>query len=201
MRRSVPSATMSLLRSRRRRLRDLPIMPCWALAFERRILPLAVTRKRLAAARLVFIFDMNRLAASGLSHVSRDTWGRGPGLMTEVAPPVKSVCDGVGAILGAADPGTVGTELGSPTPGSCRRFRTLTRPLGWALVGGVGLRQVSAGGKAPLEAAWCGRRAARHFRQRLREGAIRAHACAKAHPQCRAATISARSCSSARGRS
>src|SRR6187549_1982512 len=25
--------------------------------------------------------------------------------MTELAPPVKSVCDGVGAILGAADPG------------------------------------------------------------------------------------------------
>src|SRR5437868_10638309 len=53
---------MSLSRSRRRRLRLLPIMLCWAPPFGRRIRPLPVTLKRLAAARFVFILDMERAA-------------------------------------------------------------------------------------------------------------------------------------------
>src|SRR5215510_560128 len=48
--------TMSFWRSRRRRLRDFSCIPWLPPAFERRTRPDPVTRNRLAAARLVFIF-------------------------------------------------------------------------------------------------------------------------------------------------
>lgn len=46
---------MSFLRRRRRRLRDLPSMLCWAPPLGRRTRPEPVSLNRFAAARLVFI--------------------------------------------------------------------------------------------------------------------------------------------------
>jgi hypothetical protein len=51
--------------------------------------------------------------------------------MTELAPPVKSVCDGVGAILGAADPGDSQNRMQAPTgrPGARLRRRATGRQI------------------------------------------------------------------------
>src|SRR5262245_48321247 len=57
-------STMSFLRKRRQRLRFLLIIPCWSPPLERRMRPLPLTRKRLDAALLVFIFGMSSLARS-----------------------------------------------------------------------------------------------------------------------------------------
>src|SRR3954469_14873990 len=75
---SMAASTMSLSRRRRRRLRDLPIIPCCALPLGRRTRPLPVTFKRLAAARLVFIFGMGiRLReAKGLSSFAKPARGQ-----------------------------------------------------------------------------------------------------------------------------
>src|SRR5262245_50256038 len=55
MRFSNDFATMSLLRNRRRRLRDFSCIPWLPPPLERRTRPVPEIRKRLAAARLVFI--------------------------------------------------------------------------------------------------------------------------------------------------
>src|SRR5258708_18047660 len=88
---SMAESTMSLSRRRRRRLRDLPIIPCCALPLGRRTRPLPVTLKRLAAARLVFIFGMGirlreAMAAEHLRKAGTRTYrkkGPGGGLMDE----------------------------------------------------------------------------------------------------------------------
>src|SRR5580700_3945945 len=54
----IVESTMSFLRRRRRRLRDFSCIPWLPPPFGRRTRPLPVTRKRLAAAFLVFIFGM-----------------------------------------------------------------------------------------------------------------------------------------------
>src|SRR3954462_3504321 len=90
-------STMSLSRRRRRRLRDLPIIPCCALPLGRRTRPLPVTLKRLAAARLVFIFGMGiRLREAKGVELFRKAGvrtnrkkGPGGGLMDEASSLVK----------------------------------------------------------------------------------------------------------------
>ena len=58
MRLSNEASTMSLSRNRRRRLRLFPKKQCDPPAFPRRMRPVPVSLKRLAAARLVFILGM-----------------------------------------------------------------------------------------------------------------------------------------------
>lgn len=59
MRFSNAGVTIELSRDRRRRFRDLPIIPCWPPPLGRRTRPEPLTLKRLAAARLVFILGMS----------------------------------------------------------------------------------------------------------------------------------------------
>src|SRR5665213_3511033 len=54
--------TMSLLRLRRRRLRDFSCIPWFPPALERRTRPFPVTLNRFEAALFVFIFGMTALA-------------------------------------------------------------------------------------------------------------------------------------------
>src|SRR6476659_10831980 len=61
MRCSNALATSPLSRRRRRRLRGLPIIPCWPPQCGRRTFPEPVSLKRLAAARFVFILGMRFL--------------------------------------------------------------------------------------------------------------------------------------------
>src|SRR5437870_3857687 len=58
MRLSKAGETRPLSRRRRRRVRDLPIIPCWPPHFGRRTRPAPVSLKRLAAPRRVFILGM-----------------------------------------------------------------------------------------------------------------------------------------------
>ena len=59
MRFSNAGVTIALSRQRRRRFRDLPIIPCWPPPLGRRTRPEPLTLKRLLAARLVFILGMS----------------------------------------------------------------------------------------------------------------------------------------------
>jgi len=59
MRFSNAGVTIELSRQRRRRLRDLPIIPCWPPPLGRRTRPEPLTLKRLDAALLVFILGMS----------------------------------------------------------------------------------------------------------------------------------------------
>jgi len=59
MRFSNAGVTIELSRQRRRRFRDLPIIPCWPPPLGRRTRPEPLTLKRLAAALLVFILGMS----------------------------------------------------------------------------------------------------------------------------------------------
>ena len=59
MRFSKAGVTIELSRQRRRRFRDLPIIPCWPPPLGRRTRPEPLTLKRLAAALLVFILGMS----------------------------------------------------------------------------------------------------------------------------------------------
>src|SRR6187399_763252 len=59
MRFSNAGVTIALSRQRRRRLRDLPIIPCWPPPLGRRTRPEPLTLKRLDAALLLFILGIS----------------------------------------------------------------------------------------------------------------------------------------------
>ena len=113
MRFSNAGLTSALSRSRRRRLRDLPIIPCCPPLFGRRTRPEPVSLKRLAAARIVFILGMIPPSRSDHDGLNADLHSRSD---TQKPPPTVlerlSIAQGGASI--ASD--RVESDLFSSTP-------------------------------------------------------------------------------------